>query len=82
MTRADDESRICFNIERPLYNEMINNWKWGTREQVLIALLKLGLQATKRYGPAIIGMIVAGEVELRPTKTAIQNLNNGGANES
>ena len=77
MTRADDETRISFNIERPLYIEMIEVWQWGVRERVLIGLLRLGINATKRYGPAILGLIVSGEVELRPTKTAIQNLNNG-----
>lgn len=77
MARADDEARLCFNVPRKEYNEMIELWPWGLREQIHIALLRLAIKATKRHGLGILGLLVNGDVEIRPTKTAIQNLNNG-----
>lgn len=59
-------ARIHADVDRAFYNEMIDAWPWGIRGQMIRVLLELALKATKRHGPSIIGLILSGDVELRP----------------
>ena len=72
---GDDKRKISCNLTPELYAEMIQHWDWGFRDKILNRLVELGLEATKKHGKGIIGLIMNGDVELKPTKTAIQKLN-------
>jgi hypothetical protein len=61
-----EPARVHTELERSVYNKMIEMWPWGVRGKVISAIIKLGMEATEKHGALMIGLILRGEVEIRP----------------
>jgi len=70
-----DPIRICTEVDREFGNRLNEVIPWGLRKHLLQRLLYMTVEAVERRGEVMLGLILSGDVVLRPSKEAVQKLN-------
>lgn len=65
MSDNPNEVRLNLTIDKELHDRLDKHAPWGMKAAVVRALVKTAVDMLDRHGPAGLGLILAGEIELR-----------------
>lgn len=65
LSDALNETRINLTIDRETGAKLDRHVPWGMKAALVRALITLAVDLLDKYGPAGLGLILAGETELR-----------------